>query len=144
MHVEYNIYNKDDRFIGTIKESCSDNSTGSDNREYTLILAGSESDLPIVLYEKLPNILSKDLEQFLKERVNPKRVSVVNALHEIGLEYDWREMIKLNSGRVMTDDFYILTSIDGVETKKSEATGIDEIDMNIEEQEQEHVQNSNI
>ena len=64
-------------------------------------------------------------------------MSVSEELQSKGLEYNWREMIKLNSGMVLTDNFYILTCEDEIETKKSTKTCIVENKETLSEQPEE-------
>lgn len=50
-------------------------------------------------------------------------INIYNS-RKAGLEYNWREMIKLNNGRNLTDNFYILIHDNEEETKKSTKTCI--------------------
>jgi len=51
-------------------------------------------------------------------------------------KYDWRNLIVLNSGRTLTDRFYVLTEINGVESEKSTFTSIGYIEeLDIQESE---------
>lgn len=111
--VKYNIYNSKDELVATIHDKSHDNKVDMSLEVFT----DNPKNLPFVL--QLKDITSDRLQSFLSGRVLPNRVSVSDELQSKGLEYNWREMIKLNSGRVITDDFYILTSENEVETKKS-------------------------
>ena len=111
--VKFNIYNSKDELVATIHDKSHDNKVDMSLEVFT----DNPKNLPFVL--QLKDITSDRLQSFLSGRVLPNRVSVSDELQSKGLEYNWREMIKLNSGRVITDDFYILTSENEVEIKKS-------------------------
>lgn len=111
--VKYNIYNSKDELVATIHDKSYDNKVDMSLEVFTDNL----KNLPFLL--QLKDITSDRLQSFLSGRVLPNRVSVSDELQSKGLEYNWREMIKLNSGRVLTDGFYILINENGVETKKS-------------------------
>ena len=113
VEIKYNIYNSEDELVATIH----DNSIGSNIDMSLEVFTDNIKNLPFIL--QLKDITSDRLQSFLSGRVLPNRVSVSDELQSKGLEYNWREMIKLNIGRVLTDDFYILTSENEVETKKS-------------------------
>ena len=113
VEIKYNIYNSKDELVATIHDKSHDNKVDMSLEVFT----DNIKNLPFIL--QLKDITSDRLQSFLSGRVLPNRVSVSDELQSKGLEYNWREMIKLNSGRVITDDFYILTSKNEVETKKS-------------------------
>ena len=116
--VKYNIYNSNDELVATIH----DRSEGSKTNMSLEVHTDDIKQLPFIL--QLRDISSEILLKFLKGRVLPNRVSVSEELHNRGLEYNWREMIKLNSGMVLTDNFYILTCDNKEETKKATKTCI--------------------
>lgn len=116
--VKYNIYNSNDELVATIH----DRSEGSKTDMSLEIHTDDIKQLPFIL--QLRDISSEILLKFLKGRVLPNRVSVSEELHNRGLEYNWREMIKLNNGRTLTDNFYILIHDNEEETKKSTKTCI--------------------
>ena len=116
--VKYNIYNNNDELVATIH----DRSEGSKTEMSLEVHTDDIKKLPFIL--QLRDISSEILLKFLKGRVLPNRVSVSEELHNRGLEYNWREMIKLNSGMVLTDNYYILIHDNEEETKKSTKTCI--------------------
>ena len=126
--VKYNIYNSNDELVATIH----DRSEGSKTDMSLEVHTDDIKQLPFIL--QLRDISSEILLKFLKGRVLPNRVSVSEELHNRGLEYNWREMIKLNSGMVLTDNYYILTCEDETETKKSTKTCIIESKETVSEE----------
>ena len=127
--IKYNIYNSKDELVATIH----DNSIGSNIDMSLEVFTDNIKNLPFIL--QIKDISSEGLQKFLKGRVLPNRPSVEEELQSIGLEYNWREMIKLNSGRVLTDEFYILTtSENNIETEKSTKTCIIESTETLQEE----------
>ena len=116
--IKYNIYDSKDRLVATIH----DNSEGSKLDMSLEIITDNIKNLPFLL--QIKDINSERLQKFLSGRVLPNRPSVEEELQSRGLRYSWREMIKINSGSVITDDFYILTSENEVETPKATGTCI--------------------
>ena len=128
---KYNIYNNNDELVATIH----DRSRGSETDMSLEVHTDDIRKLPFIL--QLRDISSEILLKFLKGRVLPNRVSVSEELQSKGLEYNWRDMIKLNSGMVLTDNFYILTCEAETETKKSTKTCIVESKETLSEQPEE-------
>lgn len=62
-----------------------------------------------VIWEGDPNPVSEVLENFLSDRVlPPNRMFIEKSLAEVGLyRYDWKEMIKLNHGRTVSDPYSV-------------------------------------
>lgn len=129
VEIKYNIYNSEDELVATIH----DNSIGSNIDMSLEVFTDNTKKLPFLL--QIKDISSEGLQKFLKGRVLPNRPSVEEELQSIGLEYNWKEMIKLNSGRVLTDEFYILTTSENeIETVKSTKTCIIESTETLQEE----------
>ncbi len=123
----YNVYNHENKKVATISEN---------DKGFNLEVFVSEIyELPIFLQEASS---SEELERFLSKRVLPAgRHGMDEMLEAYGIkEYNWRSLIILNSGRVLTDNFYVLTEIDGVESEKSSFSSIQYIEE-FEEEEDE-------
>lgn len=115
MHVNYNIYNKSDVKVAVISEH--------DNELKLNVLAENEADLPLLLQQNEFNIRA-----FLESRVQPlDKVDVQKIIKDLNVNYVWHELIVRNSGRVMTDDFYVLKEVNGVETEKTNLSSINYI-----------------
>lgn len=126
--IKYNIYNSKDELVATIH----DNSIGSNIDMSLDVFTDNTKKLPFLL--QIKDLSSEGLQKFLKGRILPNRPSVEEELQSMGLGYNWREMIKLNSGRVITDDFYILTSENEIETEKSTKSCIVESTETLQEE----------
>lgn len=123
---KYNIYNSSDNLVAVI----------TDKEKLSLeIMVSDKNQLPFLLQSK--SITSEKLERFLKSRVLPNRPTVKMELNRHNLKYNWREMIKLNSGRVMTDDFYVLVEENGIEISKVNKTDMTNVGVVIEDNELE-------
>ena len=108
---KYNIYSKDDERVAEILVQ-----KGEGEIEYYSlnILTEDKTNLPHLLQAEQIN--SKELRNFMYTRILPRRAHVIDSLSKLGIkEYTWQDMIKLNSGRVVTDKFYILLEENGVE-----------------------------
>lgn len=112
-NVKYNIYNSKDELVATIHDKSHDNIVDMSLEVFT----DNSKNLPFLLQEEV--LESEWLVKFLKSRVLSNRPSIEQELKNKGVEYSWQNLIKLNSGRSLEDDFYILTSENEVETKKS-------------------------
>lgn len=108
--MEYRVYNKDSKLVATIS-----NILG----KYKLIsYTEKESELPVMLSKEILEVVG--IEGFLKSRVLPdSRLDVLEDLTGKDLrKRTFLDRIKLNSGRVLTDDFYILVYENGRESKR--------------------------
>lgn len=108
--MEYRVYNKDSKLVATIS-----NILG----KYKLIsYTEKESELPVMLSKEILEAVG--IEGFLKSRVLPdSRLDVLEDLTGKDLrKRTFLDRIKLNSGRVLTDDFYILVYENGRESKR--------------------------
>lgn len=108
--MEYRVYNKDSKLVATIS-----NILG----KYKLIsYTEKESELPVMLSKEILEVIG--IEGFLKSRVLPdSRLDVLEDLTGKDLrKRTFLDRIKLNSGRVLTDDFYILVYENGRESKR--------------------------
>ena len=108
--MEYRVYNKDSKLVATIS-----NILG----KYKLIsYTEKESELPVMLSKEILEVIG--IEGFLKSRVLPDaRLDVLEDLTGKDLrKRTFLDRIKLNSGRVLTDDFYILVYENGRESKR--------------------------
>lgn len=108
--MEYRVYNKDSKLVATIS-----NILG----KYKLIsYTEKESELPVMLSKEILEVVG--IEGFLKSRVLPDaRLDVLEDLTGKDLrKRTFLDRIKLNSGRVLTDDFYILVYENGRESKR--------------------------
>lgn len=108
--MEYRVYNKDSKLVATIS-----NILG----KYKLIsYTEKESELPVMLSKEILEVVG--IEGFLKSRVLPdSRLDVLEDLTDKDLrKRTFLDRIKLNSGRVLTDDFYILVYENGRESKR--------------------------
>lgn len=114
-NVKYNVYNHEDKKVATISEN-------KNSFELELFVEDIH-ELPIFLQEISS---SEEIERFLSKRVLPAgRHGIEEVLLTEGIEnYNWKDLIILNSGRVLTDNFYVLTEINGVESEKSTCSGI--------------------
>lgn len=122
---KYNIYSKDDERVAEILVQ-----KGEGTIEYYSlnILTEDKTNLPHLLQAE--QIDSKYLCKFLKTRVLPRRGHVIESLNRLGIEqYTWQDMIKLNSGRVVTDKFYVLLEENGVELPKSNYKSNEELEI---------------
>lgn len=109
--MEYRVYNKDSKLVATIS-----NILG----KYKLIsYTEKESELPVMLSKEILEVVG--IEGFLKSRVLPDaRLDVLEDLTGKDLrKRTFLDRIKLNSGRVLTDDFYILVYDNGRESKRA-------------------------
>lgn len=124
--IKYNVYNHEDKKVAAISEN-----NGNLSLE---VLVNDIHELPIFLQEVT---CSKDIEKFLSKRVLPAgRHGLGDMLEAEGIKaYSWRDLIILNSGRVLTDDYYVLTEIDGVESEKSTYTSIQTVNKVCEQEE---------
>lgn len=115
MQVKYNVYNRKNKKVAVITE---------ENNSFVLsILVDNESDLPVLLQGNEINA-----EGFLKSRVlTLERGDVQAILKEMNIIYEWRDLIVLNNGRVMTDDFYVLKEVNGIEAEKTILSSINNI-----------------
>ena len=118
-NLEFNVYKGNGRLVATIFKR---------NEDYKIELkTNKQSDLPVLLQGN--DLCSNNLVYFLKHRVLPtSRDYVTEQMKQRGIN-TWIDQIKLNSGRVLTDDFYILTVENGVETKKSKKSSISEVEI---------------
>lgn len=74
-----------------------------------MLFASIEAGKTRVTFEGDPNPSSSALEGFLSDRVLPEgRMYLKEEMERHGLyTYDWRELIKLNKGKTVSDDLYI-------------------------------------
>ena len=122
---KYNIYSKDDERVAEILVQ-----KGEGEIEYYSlnILTEDKTNLPHLLQAEQIN--SKELRNFMYTRILPRRAHVIDSLSKLGIkEYTWQDMIKLNSGRVVTDKFYILLEENGVELPKSNYKSNEELEI---------------
>ena len=110
--VKYNIYNSNDELVATIH----DRSEGSKTNMSLEVHTDDIKQLPFILQEKI--LETEWLVKFLKSRVLSNRPSIEQELKNKGVEYSWQNLIKLNSGRSLEDDFYILTQEGDLESDK--------------------------
>lgn len=123
-NTKYNIYSKDDIKVAIISVH---KVNGLEELSIEL-LTDDKKQLPHMLQAE--QLSSNYLIEFMESRILPKRGHVINEMKQYGLtEYRWQDLIKLNSGRVVTDKFYVLTEENGVEIPKS--NHIDKEDLEI-------------
>lgn len=117
--IKYNVYNHEDKKVATITEN--------EDKLSLEVFVENIYELPLFLQEASTD---KELKRFLSKRVLPDgRHGLEDCLRAEGIkEYNLRDLIILNSGRTLTDSFYVLTEIDGVESVKSTASSIQYIE----------------
>lgn len=127
--LKFKVYDDSDELIAEIIH----NTNNTNNNEFSLsYIDEDQSKRPILLQSQ--TLTSDNLKYFLSRRVLPtNRVYVMEQLEQLNLKCEGHntlvEMLKRNSGRVLTDDFYILVEENGRTFPKSNKTSISLIEF---------------
>ena len=115
--IKFRVYSQTDELIAIIQQI-------KPTKQYSLeFIVPTLSERPVLLQYK--EITSQMLEYFLHNRVLPlSRSYVSEKIKSLGITDDTClvEMIKLNSGRTLTDDFYILVEDTETNTVSDKST----------------------